>query len=226
MFRPLTCLLLAVLLAACSRHDAMWEEARDENTVSAYEAYLERYPEGPRAAQAAQRMRTLRMEQDWQTARERDNREGYEAFLASWPETELAASAGERLAAIARSEAAQEDTQPLPDDPAVDVLQAVEDEARQPATGPSDAAPGTSAATPDGSHRVQLAAVSTVERARDGVERLGREYASILDGVELQVEPAGEMFRLLTAPLPRERAARLCGELKAAGQDCLVRPAR
>ena len=247
MLRPLVCLLLVIVVSACSRHDALWEEARDEDTVAAYEAYLERYPDGPRAQQARSRARTLQVEQAWRDARERDSRSAYEAFLESWPDSDFAEEARSRIEARQRAEiwrslAASDDIARLEafadrhrgsseatlaaDRIAVLQEEAVAEEiaAADPPRERRTAESSRDAAGADeGTHRVQLAAVSSAARARDGIARFERDYAEILDGVELRSEAAGDMHRLLTAPLSRERATALCEALKAAGQDCIVR---
>lgn len=251
MPRTLICLLLIIVVSACSRHDALWEEARDEDSVAAYEAYLERYPDGPRAQQARSRARTLQVEQAWRDARERDSRSAYETFLESWPDSEFADEARSRIAArqraetwrslaasddIARLEAFAEQHRGSPEASlAADRIAALREEAaadesaaedatrERPAAGPSRDDTRDAADADEGTHRVQLAAVSSAARARDGIARFERDYAEILGGVELRSEPAGDMHRLLTTPLSRDRATSLCEALKAAGQDCIVR---
>ncbi len=254
MSRLLACLLLAILVTACSRHDAIWEQARDEDTVTAYEAYLERYPEGPRAAQARSRVRALEVEEAWGDARVRDSRSGYEAFLETWGDSDFAAEAGDRLAAIDRRDAwrslaATDDVSALetfverhPDAPEAELAtariellearQAREDAQPDPPTstrdGEADGPQPSGQSTPDtddqGTHRVQLAAVSSEARAREGITRLEREHGDILGGLRLVTEPANDMYRLLTEPMPRARATEVCNALQASGQDCLVRP--
>ena len=252
MTRLLVCLLLVCLVSACSRHDALWEEARDEDSIAAYEAYLERYPDGPRAQQARSRARTLQVEQAWRDARERDSRSAYKAFLDSWPDSEFADEARSRIEARQRAEtwrslAASGDVARLEAFAerhrgsseatlAADRIAALREEAAEDDSAAADPPPPETAVTEssrddtpaaadsgEGTHRVQLAAVSSATRARDGIARLERDHSEILGGVELRSEPAGDMHRLLTTPLSRDRATSLCEALKAAGQDCIVR---
>jgi len=80
---------------------------------------------------------------------------------------------------------------------------------------------------PAASHHVQLAAFrSGPGPARAEKRRLLKKFGRQLEGVELVVRKAegkkGPVYRVETAPMPKEKARGLCRRLKRAGQGCLV----
>ena len=75
---------------------------------------------------------------------------------------------------------------------------------------------------------VQLAAFRNADTAREQAAMLGGKHQSRLDGVELGTMKvdAGEngiFWRVITEPLERTNADKLCSALKRAGQDCILR---
>jgi outer membrane protein assembly factor BamD (BamD/ComL family) len=104
--------------AAREAAERRWDEAEQADTPEAYEAFLSRYPEHPRAEEARRRAAALRLSEresptatppvpesqpreellrDWSAARQEDSREAYEAFLSRHPEGEQADLARSRL---------------------------------------------------------------------------------------------------------------------------------
>ncbi|MGH8495574.1 MAG: tetratricopeptide repeat protein [Gammaproteobacteria bacterium] len=96
------CLIVAALAGAlaagCDRQPQAWEEASTEDTVAAYDAYLENYPEGEHAAEARARRDTLAETQAWEEAQAADTPEAYEAYLADHESGAHAADARDKVA--------------------------------------------------------------------------------------------------------------------------------
>jgi len=90
-------LVVALLVAGCSRQEAAWRSADSMGTAAAYEAYLEAYPAGSHAATARARLAELREEGEWSRARALDAPESYQRYLASYPEGRHAEKARSRL---------------------------------------------------------------------------------------------------------------------------------
>lgn len=102
--------------------------------------------------------------------------------------------------------------------------------AASPATPAADPAPPTTADPAphsDGGYRVQLASVSSDEAARGEWQRLQRQYPALLGGLDVTVRKAlvngRDYYRVQAGPLDKTGAADLCGALKAANGDCLVK---
>jgi cell division protein FtsN len=85
------------VLAACSRQEAGWRDARGEDSVLAYETYLEHFPAGAHAAEARARIRELHEEREWARANQLQTPEAWQRYLGAYPEGRYAATARERL---------------------------------------------------------------------------------------------------------------------------------
>jgi cell division septation protein DedD len=110
-------------------------------------------------------------------------------------------------------------TPPAPEPPAANPVEETQVAAVVPAT------PKPAAAT-DG-WRIQLASVSSRERALAEWDRLKGRNTDLLGALSLNVETAqlsrGTFYRIQAGPLDgRAAASALCGQLKSRNQDCLV----
>jgi len=147
------------------------------------------------------------------------------------PEPEVAAAPEEAApAATAETEAAVPEA-PSPEVETADAEAAPE--ALVPAApAPAAPAPAATAAAPatGGAFVVQLAAVREEAAAGPAYKALQDKHSAILGGHALDVERAdlgdrGIFYRVRAAGFDSKAAATTaCGKLKAAGQDCLVRP--
>lgn len=90
--------IAGALVAGCDRQPQAWDKASSENTVAAYDAYLEDYPDGEHAAEARARRDGLAEAEAWQQAEEADSLEAYEAYLADHMDGDHAAQARDRVA--------------------------------------------------------------------------------------------------------------------------------
>lgn len=101
-----------------------------------------------------------------------------------------------------------------------------------PTPAPAMPAPAATAAVPatGGAFVVQLAAVREEAAAGPAYKALQDKHAALLGGHALDVERAdlgerGIFYRVRAAGFAtRDAAVRTCASLKAAGQDCMVRP--
>jgi len=87
-----------------------WREAKEKDTIAAYRAYLDLYPEGAFRADARNRIAELEHSPEgqddtaWTAAKEKGTIEAYRAYIGSFPEGEHVQQARD---AISRLEAAQ-----------------------------------------------------------------------------------------------------------------------
>lgn len=117
-------------------------------------------------------------------------------------------------------------TAPPPPPPVVVAQPPAPAPAAPPAPAPKAAAT-TSTTTPPGAWRVQLAAVSSRERALAEWDRIKQRNTDLLGALDLNVQSValdhGTFFRIQAGPLTdRAAASGLCGKLKSRNQDCLI----
>lgn len=241
--------LMSVLtLAACDRQAAQWEEAQQEDTVTAYEAFVEDFPDSPNAEQARSRIETLQSERAWTEARQRNTIDAYRGFLEAHPDAAVAEDARDRLQALER----ETEWQDLAGSDDIDALRTfVDDHAGSPEAELARARISDLEARAEaerlererererqqerereleaqrqaeqGTHRVQLAVLRGQEAADAGVEQLQQRLGEVLGDIALEAQQTNGRYRLVTRPMSREQAGTLCQTLKQQGQDCLVR---
>jgi len=239
------CLLLTLTLIGCDRQDADWEQARQQDTIAAYESFIDSYPESDLAEQARDRLATLRAEQAWTNAQRLDTIAAYQDFLQTHPDAAGTDEARARLENLQREARWRE----LSDSDDVEALRSFADNhagsaEAELARSRAEELEARAAAEAErlaqqqrelerqreaqrlaaqGTHRVQLAVVRGQDRANAGIELLAGQLGSVLGDVKLEAQQTNGLYRLVTQPLPRQRANDLCQTLKQAGQDCLVR---
>lgn len=86
--------IAAIVLSGCSKVERDWKVAAEENTIAAYEAHLENFPDTPHAAQA----RSAIMELKWQAADSSNSIDAIEQFIAAHPEASQLETAMNKLA--------------------------------------------------------------------------------------------------------------------------------
>lgn len=238
----LTCVSIAVcatlLLAACARPDAAWDEARRLDTPDGYASYQERHPRSPHAAEARTRREALLAERDWSVARNADTVDAYREYLDKHPEGLWAGKAKERVTALAVApsvepaalkDPAEEDAPPsseiampaeaptaLPEPPVVSAVAPV------PAV---TAAPAKATPPPTPKVFVQFGAFSSAEGAQKAWRELQSRHAALRDlqPVYRRSGKGATGLHLLKAGVAtRADAEKLCRTLQAAGQACLI----
>lgn len=92
--------LAACAVSACSRQEAGWRDASRENSIAAYQQYLDRFPAGTHAADARARVVSLHEEVAWALANRLKTPEAWQRYLGEWPEGRHAALARRQLVAF------------------------------------------------------------------------------------------------------------------------------
>ncbi|CAG0941453.1 hypothetical protein GPROT2_01313 [Gammaproteobacteria bacterium] len=72
-------------IAACSSPEGDWKKAEAENTEAAYQAFLDRHPEGEWAQKAQAQLDAIKDTRDWENAQSADAIEGYNNYLLAHP---------------------------------------------------------------------------------------------------------------------------------------------
>jgi cell division protein FtsN len=243
------CITLAMGLCGCSRQQSDWQKTRETNTPEAYEQFVKKYPSGEFTPQAQARLKELYDDRDWQKARDADTPEAYQAYLNQYPDGQSATEARNRLEnfSMAQSPAGTPSAPgTAPEAPAGtsgSVGAASPGSAAAPPAPPSAAAshkapPVAAAMAPTHTHQssvkeatgdyaLQLGAFrSGSAAANKRWERLQKEYPNLLAGLNSKVVPkktaSGTLYRLQTAGLTESHARKICRDLKAKSQPCII----
>ncbi len=87
------CILAAAALAGCSSPNAAWNKASSQNTVAAYQSFIQHYPADPRVQQARNRIDTLKDQLAWSAAKSAGTVQAYRQYLQQYPDGTHAADA-------------------------------------------------------------------------------------------------------------------------------------
>jgi hypothetical protein len=87
----------ACALAACSRQESGWRDAAGEDSIAAYEQYLQEYPAGAHARKALARIAELKEQEAWALANRLRTPEAWQRYLGEWPTGRHAAAARRQL---------------------------------------------------------------------------------------------------------------------------------
>lgn len=90
-------IIAAGVLAACSRQESSWRSAVAEDSVAAYEQYLEDFPAGPHAIAARVRVAELMEQEAWSRASRLQTPEAWQRYLGEWPNGRHAPAARRQL---------------------------------------------------------------------------------------------------------------------------------
>ena len=90
-------IIAACALPACSRQESGWRSAAAEDSVAAYEQYLQDFPAGAHAGIARARVAELREQETWARANRLQTPEAWQRYLGEWPEGRHAPAARRQL---------------------------------------------------------------------------------------------------------------------------------
>jgi len=88
--------LAVVVVAGCASQSTNWEKSAEANTIAAYEAYLQKYPDGEFAEEARNRIRRAR----YQQAQATNTIEAFEEFVLDYPDGDDADNASVKLESL------------------------------------------------------------------------------------------------------------------------------
>lgn len=99
--------------------EVVWQMAIDENKLDGYKGYLEKYPEGVHASEAAEKLKTLKEEArvmelakdeaTWINAEQVNTIDEYKKYLGTYPEGRHAQEAKDKLKAMGEDTLSRED---------------------------------------------------------------------------------------------------------------------
>ena len=89
-------LVVLAVFTGCTTIQKSWDATKEEDTISAYEKFLAKFPEGEFTDEACRKLVFLK----FQEAKSTNTAQAYEQFLKKFPEGEFADKAREELAVI------------------------------------------------------------------------------------------------------------------------------
>jgi cell division protein FtsN len=238
--------LLALLLAACGELQD-WRSTQRADTLEAYEAFVQQHPQSQYVPVAQRRLADLVEQRDWLIATESDTAEGYRAFINNHPKGRWTREARVRLqnflstpgvlgpAAIEPVES-PEPPGMLPSDPApadrtpIAAASAASDDnpgAEASHVAPPIAAPAVNVEPAPVTHRIQLGAYSSRDKALDAWREVRARHVELQGLVSQAVLGSNgkvEIYRLQASVASQERAREICRVLVAARQGCVYVP--
>jgi hypothetical protein len=99
------CLLISVALLACSSSEADWSQASSQGSAEGYQDFLNKHPNDPHAADARQRLRTIRDGQAWIAAATTNTLDSYQQYIAAEPNGANVPAARNQIMALQRAAA-------------------------------------------------------------------------------------------------------------------------
>lgn len=243
------CVALVAMLALAACTDRReWRNAQAADTLEAYEAYLAANPAGDYAPRAQRRLEELKEQRDWRIATEVDTADAYRSFIDAHPKGRWVREARIRIQNFLLDPMPPplEDLRPPepgapmeapPAVPAEDAVaaptpSAVDDPLFETPTPSAVPAEDAAAAPPDlppaVSHRIQLGAFASRERAQAEWAQARARHRELL-GLVPMITPVGAdggagLYRLQAGVASESQAREICRVLTAAAQPCVYAP--
>jgi hypothetical protein len=212
-----TAMLAAALLVACGSVQEDWNKASAQNTVAAYQDFLNQHPSTNLAVQAQSRIHALQDDQAWMRAQNTDTVEAFRRYLGSQPNGAHVGESQARITAFERAAA----WKAAESDGKVPALQAFLQKYPQ-GVEAYDARAKLEQLKAE-AYRVQVAAFRAQKDADRARARLQARYRKLLHDVVV-VPPAGreKLITIRSLPMTLKQAQSACGTMKKEHEHCEV----
>lgn len=209
------CVIMAGALAACSSPNADWQRATTQNTVAAYQQFIQQHPNDARVEQARNRINALNDEAAWTTAQNANSLDGFQQYLQQEPNGMHAADAQDKINALQQDAAWQTAQQT---NTAAGYQDFLTKYPNSPHAGDAQAALKQLTG-----YQALLASTRSKTLADKLAARLKTKYGSDLQDVVV-VPPSGKSktLEVRSAPMTQDDAKAACAKLRKAHQHCEV----
>lgn len=206
------CVITAGALAACSSPNADWQKANQQNTVAAYQQFIQQHPNDARVEQARNRINALNDEQAWSTASSANTLDAYQQYLQQEPNGMHAADAQDKVNSL-QQDAAWQSAQ------SANTAAAYQDFLQKYPNAPqaSDAQAALKKLT---GFQALLATARSKALADKLAKRLKSKFGNEVQDVV--VVPHGKLLEVRSAPMTESDAKAACAKLRKAHQRCEV----
>jgi SPOR domain len=206
------CVIMAGALAACSSPNADWQKATQQNTVAAYQQFIQQHPSDTRVEQARNRINALQDEQAWNAATSANTLDSYQHYLQQEPNGMHAADAQDKVNGLQQAAAWQTAQSTNTAEGYQDFLQKYPN-----APQASDAQAALKKLT---GFQALLATAHSKTYADKVAQRLKSKYGNELQDVV--VVPHGKLLEVRSAPMTESDAKTACAKLRKVHQRCEV----
>ena len=208
------CFLTAATLLACSSAQGDWTQATSQNTVTAYQTFINQHPDDPHAADARQRIQTLQDNQSWMNAQTTNTVDSYQQYIAAEPNGAHVQEARNRVTAF-QSAAAWQDAHNA------GTAAALQDFLQKYPNAPQAQDARSQLAQYD--YEVQLGVFHSSKEADTARARLQDKYGKDLQSVVV-VPPSGKSrtYHVASADMTQDQAKAACETLRKSHQHCEV----
>ena len=206
----------ALTLAACGTAQKDWTNASTVDTVSAYQAFLDKHPKDEHAQQAQTRIAALQDDVAWKTAQGGNSTDSYQAYLQAEPNGTHAQAARDAMMGLDRANA----WKTAQSAGSAAALQAFLQ--KYPQGSEADQARQKLAAIRS-NYRAELGHYHNERAAQRKRSELQSRFSKVL--VEVDVVPpdsANKEFRVMSGLMDRQDASSACTSLKRDHQPCEV----
>ncbi len=101
------CIIGCLLLGGCVTTAFEWKDAQKEDSVEAYQAFIQKHPQSEYDSVAQQRIEQLQ----WNTTKNTDTIEAYHAFIQQYPQNEHLSDAKSRIEELLWKQASEKDSE-------------------------------------------------------------------------------------------------------------------
>ena len=209
------CIITAGTLAACSNPNADWQKANQQNTVAAYQQFIQQHPSDARVQQARNRIDALKDEQAWTTAQNANTLDAYQQYLQSEPNGMHATDAQDKVNAM-QADAAWQSAQ------STNTAAGYQDFLQKYPNAPQ-ASQAQDALKKLTGYQALLASTRSKALADKLAARLKGKFSDELQDVVV-VPPSGKskLLEVRSAPMTESDAKAACAKLRKAHQHCEV----
>jgi hypothetical protein len=206
----------ALAMAACSSANKEWANASAENTVSSYQAFLDKHASDQHADDARARIAALQDDSSWTTAQSGNSLGSYQQYLQDEPNGTHAQAARDQIAGLGRASA----WQTAQSDGSTTALQAFlqkypqgteADQARQKLAGLQN------------DYRAELGSFHDERTAKHRRSELQSRFSGVLKEIDVvSPDSSNKRYRVISGLMDRRDADSTCASLKRDHQTCEV----
>jgi hypothetical protein len=211
------CVAVVALLAGCSQAASDWKKADSQNTIAAYQQFLQQHSDSEHASVARERVAAMQDDEAWTAAKATNTVDAYQNYLASQPKGLHSGEANTQITDLKRAAAWKVEQ-------AANTESSIGDFLSQYASGPeADAARAQLQKLQTEKYRVRLGSFHDVAQAEKARGDMQTRFASELHQVVV-VPPSGsdKLTHVSSGPMTEDDAKAACGSLKKLHQRCEV----
>jgi hypothetical protein len=206
----------ALAMTACSSANKDWGKASAENTVSGYQAFLDKHASDQHAAEARTRIATLQDDSAWMTAQSGNSLDSFQLYLQVEPNGTHAQAARDQIAGLERANA----WKTAQSDGSATALQGFLQKYSQ---GPeADQARQKLAALQTG-YRAELGSFHDERAAKHRRSELQSRFGGVLKEIDVvSPDSSNKRYRVMSGLMDRHDADSTCASLRRDHQSCEV----